>query len=440
MTSNLNNLRSDILSKLNIEKFNPMQEAAIVDGVKGFPLIVRSPTGSGKTIAFLTVVLNRLNISTNGVTALVIVPSRELALQIESVFRLIKSSFKITCCYGGHSFKTEQQRLQESPALIIATPGRIRDHVSRESVDLSKVDIVVLDEFDKLLEMGFESEIAEIFEVFDGKPQLILSSATVVDHLPKFLRICEYKTIDWTDYSETKLKLHLIRTAQDMKAATLMQLLEQFNQEPALVFCNHREAVDRLSLILKKQNFEHGIFYGDLEQIDREKSLIKFRSGAHNVLIATDLAARGLDIPLIKHVVHFQCPLNDTEFLHRNGRTARMHAEGAAYLILAQDEQLPTYLDCRIEELSINPSSKSPSLPTYSCVYVSAGKQDKISKGDILGFLTQVGCLAGEDIGLISVLDKSSFVAIRRSKVDSFLSNIQNPRIKKLKVKIQIAT
>lgn len=439
MTTDLNILHSDLLLKLNIEKFNPMQEAAIEAGTKGLPLILLSPTGSGKTIAFLMVILNRLNLSTDGVTALVIVPSRELALQIEAVFRALKSTFKITCCYGGHSFKTEQQRLQEAPALIIGTPGRIQDHLSRGSVDLSRVDIVVIDEFDKSLEMGFQAEIEEIFGVFNGKPQVILTSATRIENLPDFVRSDEYRTIDWRGEEKSKLKLHLVKTASDSKPETLMQLVSQFNQEPALIFCNHREAVERISLILKKQKFEHAVFHGALEQIEREKSLIKFRSGSHNVLVATDLASRGLDIPLIKHVVHFQCPVDKSEFLHRNGRTARMHAEGAAYLILGEDEELPSYLNNQIDEFVLDPSLRSYPRPAFSCLYVSAGKKDKISKGDILGFFTQVGGLSGDDIGLISVLDNASYIAINRIKADTFLSNIKDPKIKKMKVRIQIA-
>jgi len=238
--------------------------------------------------------------------------------------------------------------------------------------------------------------------------------------------------------------MRLVRGASDLKVETLINLITQLNQEPTLVFCNHREAVQRISLLLTKKNFKHGVFHGGLEQIDREKSLIKFRSGAHNVLIATDLAARGLDIPLIKHVIHFQYPVNKRDFLHRNGRTARMHAEGTAYLILSNEESLPDYLDedigKKIEEHALKPELKSYPEPLYESLYISAGKKDKIRKSDILGFLTQSVGAAGADIGLIVVLDKSSYVAVNRNKLEMILANLKDSKIKKMKVKIEVAS
>jgi hypothetical protein len=206
------------------------------------------------------------------------------------------------------------------------------------------------------------------------------------------------------------------------------------------VFCNHREAVDRISALLTRHRFEHGILHGNLEQVDREKSLIKFRGGAHNVLIATDLASRGLDIPEIRHVVHYQLPQNDEAFLHRNGRTARMNAGGIAYLVVADDESLPGYIDPSLEELLVPPALHLPPLPSHACLYISAGKKDKISKGDIAGLLTKKGGLNGDEVGLITTLDHASFACIRRDKLNSVLANIRNERLKKMKVKIEVAT
>jgi superfamily II DNA/RNA helicase len=206
-----------------------------------------------------------------------------------------------------------------------------------------------------------------------------------------------------------------------------------------LVFCNHREAVDRISALFTQHNFEHGILHGALEQIDREKNLIKFRGGAHNVLIATDLASRGLDIPEIKHVVHYQLPQQLEAFTHRNGRTARMHAEGQAYLVLANDETLPPYIGKSVTEITVSKKLQLPAPPFYACLYISAGKKDKISKGDIVGLLTKKGGLLGDDIGLITSLDFSSYVCVKRTLVDKLLANIKNEKLKKVKVKIEIA-
>jgi superfamily II DNA/RNA helicase len=219
-----------------------------------------------------------------------------------------------------------------------------------------------------------------------------------------------------------------------------MRLVAGFNQEVSLVFCNHREAVERISTLLTKNKLDHGTLHGAMEQIDREKNLIKFRGGACNVLIATDLASRGLDIPEIKHVVHYQLPIQQEAFTHRNGRTARMHAAGQAYLILANDETLPDYIDKRVEELKVSAKLHLPPPPAYVCLYISAGKKDKISKGDIVGLLTKKGGLKSEDIGLITTLDFSSYASVKRSLVKGLLAKIYNERLKKIKVKIETAS
>ena len=218
-----------------------------------------------------------------------------------------------------------------------------------------------------------------------------------------------------------------------------MRLVAGFNQEVCLVFCNHREAVERISTLFKRHQFEHGILHGAMEQIDREKNLIKFRGGAHNVLIATDLASRGLDIPEIKHVVHYQLPQNEEAFLHRNGRTARMHAHGEAHLILADDEVLPPYIFRDLEEVTLPRGLKLPPPPVFACLYISAGKKDKISKGDIAGLLMKKGGLQVDEIGLITTLDHASYVAVKRPLVNKILSKVKDEKLKKMKVKVEVA-
>ena len=241
-----------------------------------------SPTGSGKTLAFLIALLNKLSVDDKNIQALVIAPSRELALQIETVFRNMKTGFKVSCLYGGHSVQTEKNSLSETPAVVIGTPGRLADHVGRGSFDLSAVKLVVLYEFDKSLQMGFHKELEIIFRALNGHQQHLLTSATNIDGLPAFLPFTEYQTINYLQKSEP-LKLHvkLVRTESTEKPETLTKLVAGFNQEVCLVFCNHIEAVERLSALLKKHSFEHGVFHGDLEQIDREKNLIRFRGGCH---------------------------------------------------------------------------------------------------------------------------------------------------------------
>jgi superfamily II DNA/RNA helicase len=252
--------------------------------------------------------------------------------------------------------------------------------------------MIVLDEFDKSLQMGFHKEFITIFKAVNGKQRHILTSATPLDVWPDFLPFKNPDTVNYlTERADPNLQLKMVHTNSTDKVDTLMRLVAGFNQEVCLVFCNHRDAVERISALLTQHKLDHGTLHGAMEQIDREKNLIKFRGGAHNILIATDLASRGLDIPEIKHVVHYQLPLQEEAFIHRNGRTARMHAEGQAYLILADDEKLPEYMSESIEELRVSKKLFLPPPPKFVCLYISAGKKDKISKGDIVGLLTKKG-------------------------------------------------
>lgn len=441
MQENLSLVYAAFLKNLSIEKLNPMQEAVIAKASNTHNIMLLAPTGTGKTLGFLIAIFNRLTAHDKGVQAIVVAPSRELALQIEQVFKTMKTSYKVTCCYGGHSVKMEQDSLRDAPAVLIATPGRLADHIDRKSFDPLTVKIVVLDEFDKSLQMGFHEQLRMLFKALNGKQQHVLTSATNNEDLPDFLPFRKAEVLNFIpEESAAKLQLKMVRTRSADKVETLMRLVAGFNQEVCLVFCNHRDAVERISQLLRDNNFEHGIFHGAMEQIDREKNLIKFRGGAHNVLISTDLAARGLDIPEIRHIVHYQLPPREEEFIHRNGRTARMHASGEAYLILADDdESLPKYLDDKLPEIVLPKNLTLPPPPVFASIYISAGKKDKISKGDIAGMLMKKAALQMDDVGLITILDHASYVAVKRAVLKKVLTAIKDERIKKMKVKIELA-
>jgi len=429
-----------ILNHLQIDELNEMQIDFIEKAKQHQNLMLLAPTGSGKTLAYLFPLLDILQADLRAVQALIIVPSRELSIQIEQVFKSMKTSFKVSTCYGGHAMKIEQNSLGEGPAVVIGTPGRLKDHIEKESFDPSSIKVVILDEFDKSLQLGFHDQIRNILRPLTQEQKYFLTSATKMDRLPEFIPFSEPQTVNFLqDEKDSKLELKLVHTPSIEKAETLMRLVAGFNNEACLVFCNHRDAVDRISTLLTDFDFPHGILHGGMEQIDREKNLIKFRSGANHLLIATDLASRGLDIPEIKHVVHYQLPPKVEAFTHRNGRTARMHADGQGYLILAHDEILPEYIDKDVIEIYPSHDFVSPELPEYECLYISAGKKDKISKGDIVGLLTKKGGLEGSDIGVISILDFSSYVAVKRNLAEKVLKRVHQEKLKKIKVKVALA-
>ena len=440
MEKNLSEVYRQRLDALGIETFNAMQEALIREARSHADVMLLAPTGSGKTLAFLTAMLERLDTTATDVQAVILAPSRELALQIEQVFRTMRTELKVSCCYGGHDIKIEINSLREAPAVVIATPGRLADHITRGTIDVSRVRVAVLDEFDKSLQLGFHDQIKIFFKALSGRQRHILTSATRMDALPEFLPFRQPVLVDFlVEEVNSKLQLKVVHTVSAVKAETLMKLVAGFGSDVCLVFCNHREAVDRISALFTYNDFEHGILHGAMEQIDREKNLIKFRGGAFTVLIATDLAARGLDIPEIRHVIHYQLPHHEDAFIHRNGRTARMHADGQAYLVLADDEELPGYIGRDVETLVLAEEVPLPPPPVYACLYISAGRKDKINKGDIAGLLMKKGGVTADDVGLITTLDHSSFVSVKRPLVKKLLINLKDERIKKLKVKIAVA-
>ncbi|MBC7485879.1 MAG: DEAD/DEAH box helicase [Cytophagaceae bacterium] len=435
------NTLEDVLKRLQITSLNAMQLAALEEAKKENDLVLLSPTGSGKTLAFLLPLLASLKSEVSGVQALILSPSRELALQIEQVFKSMGTGFKVNACYGGHPFKTEKNNLTQAPAVLVGTPGRLADHLRRNSFDPTTISFLVMDEFDKALEFGFEKDMSFIIAQCSGLKKRMLTSATKPLEIPAFAGI--QSPIELNYLTTTKalegLELKSVRAEGHDKLYTLFKLICKIGDGVSLVFCNHRDAVDRISELLHEQGVVHDVFHGGLEQENRERALIKFRNGSHRLLITTDLASRGLDIPEIEHVIHYQLPLTEDSFIHRNGRTARMHAEGTAYLVMAKDEELPKYIHQKISEEPLSDKTPLPELPLWETLYIGGGKKDKINKVDIVGLLLQKGGLAKDDLGLIEVQDKSSFVAIKRDKIHQTLNAIRNEKIKKMKMRMAIS-
>jgi ATP-independent RNA helicase DbpA len=430
-----------VLGNLKIASLNDMQQAAIAAANKGKDIVLLAPTGSGKTVGFLLPVLKNLDPAVKGVQALILVPSRELALQIEQVFKLMGTGFKVNCCYGGHPVKTEKNNFEQPPAVLIGTPGRIAYHLRKENFDESTITTLVLDEFDKALEFGFQEDMAYIIGDMRSLKQRILTSATSMENIPDFTGVKNQIEINFLKDIKVvpDLKLKKIAATAEDKLDVLFELICKIgNNKTTLIFCNHRETVDRISDLLIDKDLAHDIFHGGMEQDERERALLKFRNGSIKILITTDLASRGLDIPEVEYIIHYQLPYTEDAFLHRNGRTARMNAKGTAYLIMTDEEKYP-FIKSDIETEVLKGNYQLPKDSQWQTLYIAAGKKDKVNKIDIVGLLLKKGGLQKEDVGLIEVKDQSSYVAVKRNMVQKVLSALSTEKIKNKKVKIEVA-
>ena len=429
-----------ILSYLKIDGLNQLQAEALTTAQQDGDLLLLSDTGSGKTLAFLLPILAFMEERTAGTQALVIVPSRELAIQIERVFKTMGTGFKVTCCYGGHLRETEENNLKEAPAFIVGTPGRLADHIRRNNIQTRAIRTLVLDEFDKSLEMGFQDEMSFIIGSLKSLNKRILTSATAATELPDFVGLRSVKTLDFLSGKKTeRLTLQQVISPDKDKLDTLFRLICQIGDRSAVVFCNHRESVERVGTLLKEKGIVNVFYHGALEQPERDSALAKFRNGSSNILVTTDLAARGLDVPNIRYIIHYHLPATEEVYTHRNGRTARMDASGTAILLLSPEESLPAFIQEQPETVELSAEPTLPAKPKWTTLFISAGKKDKVNKVDVVGFFTNKGQLKKEDIGLIEVKDFISFVAIRKSNVSHTLQLIKDERLKNRKVKIDVA-
>lgn len=432
----------EILSNLKIEQLNAMQVASVDAASEGKDLILLSPTGTGKTLAYLLPLVQILKPGVEGVQAVVLVPSRELALQIEQVFKSMGTAFNVMSCYGGRPAMEEHRTMKHiRPSVIIATPGRMNDHLGKQNFEAADVRTLVIDEFDKCLEFGFQDEMAEVIAQLPNLNRRFLLSATDAEEIPRFTGLNRVIKLNFLTGEEQEQRLHLYKVLSPVKdkLETLYKLVCSLGSESTLVFCNHRESVDRVGNYLRSMKVYCEVFHGGMEQDKRERALYKFRNGSCSILISTDLAARGLDIADIKHVLHYHLPVAKDGFIHRNGRTARWESEGNAYLILHPEETLPDYLPEEPEAFALPEPTPQPALPAYVTLYIGKGKKDKINKIDIVGFLSKKGKLGREDVGRIDVKDHYAYAAISRLKAKQMLKLVQNEKIKGVKALIELA-
>ena len=428
--------QKNILAKLNIAELNPMQEEAQLAIHSNAEVVLLSPTGSGKTLAFMLPLIAGLDRNILEVQAMVIVPTRELAIQIEQVTRDMGSGFKTNAVYGGQSFSKDKLNLAHPPAILIGTPGRLADHLRRQTFATENIRMLVLDEFDKSLEVGFEAEMSEIIALLPELRKKVLTSATMHASIPAFVGLEQPGVLNFLGEGESQLTIKTIVSPAKDKLQTLVEALCHIGNEPGIVFCNYKESIDRISSYLAEKKIAHGCFHGGMEQVDRERALIKFRNGTHQLLLATDLAARGIDVPEIRFIIHYQLPGRSHEFTHRNGRTARMFSDGTAYILKWAEESLPEFIsDAEVEELTEAPI---PQTSQWATLMISGGRKDKISKGDLAGLFFKQGQLGKDHLGVIELKQDCAFAAVHRSKVKQLIQLVDNSKLKNKKVRISI--
>jgi superfamily II DNA/RNA helicase len=432
---------TQILNKFEIKELNQMQVKASQAISSNSDVVLLSPTGTGKTLAFLLPLIDKLDEDNQEIQVLILVPSRELAQQVEQVARKIGSGFKVNSVYGGRSGSQDKMDIKHRPAILIGTPGRVADRIRRDNINLEHIKTLILDEFDKSLEIGYEKEMTEIIETLPNVKQRILTSATNEANIPKFVGLQKAKSINYLPKKESKLEIKILNSSEKDKLKSLGKALDHIGNQPGIIFCNFKDAIERVSNFLSEKNIDHLTFHGGMEQIERELALVKFRNGSNQLLLATDLAARGLDIPEINFIIHYHLPIKDKEFIHRNGRTARMNKDGVAYVLHYENETLPDFIDkTKLESIDIDSLEKSNDKRSnkWTTLHITGGRRDKISKGDIVGLFLKQGGINKDQLGIIELTQSQSYVSVDSAIAKELIQKLNNSKLKKRKVKISL--
>lgn len=433
-----------INERLGISDLNDLQKSVLKNLRISSSAIIYSPTGSGKTLAFSVTLLKALkNFDTEKLQAVIIAPSRELVIQISEVIRPIAPDYKVTSLYGGHNVADEKNSLQNVPSIIVGTPGRLLDHANRGNIDLTNVRQLILDEFDKCLELGFEEEMHKLLKKMPNLSRKILTSATILKDIPDFVNLTDYVILDFLESAENpseRTTIWQVKSEEKDKLAALRTLLYSIPQGKTIIFANYRDAVSRIYQNLKDNQISAGIYHGALEQMDREKAIAMFNNESYPILVSTDLGSRGLDIKEVKNIIHYHLPVSQESYTHRNGRTARVDKTGDVYILTHQDEQLPDFVT--IDETFNLPEKceKKSIVNRNSTLYFKAGKKEKISKADIVGFIANNSQIAPNEIGVINVYDHYALVAVPKQKAKTAVSQLLKAKIKGKKIRIEIAS
>ena len=430
-----------ILDKLGIQ-LNPMQEEtmhAVLHGNKD--VVVLSPTGSGKTLAYLMPLVQLIDPKVDEPQLVVVTPGRELALQSTEVLKSMGTGLRTMACYGGRAAMDEHRVMNKVlPQVIFGTPGRLTDHLDKGNFSAEHVKYLVIDEFDKCLEMGFQDEMGRLIASLPYLERHFLLSATEAEEIPRFVHMGRVETIDYRMDEEQvpeRIRIYQVKSPQKDKLETLAQLLLSLGDESSIVFLNYRDSVERTNEFLRSRGFATSAFHGGLEQHEREDALYKFSNGSANIFVSTDLGARGLDIPDIDNIIHYHLPECEDSYIHRVGRTARWEATGKAFFLLGPSEDIPSYVDAEVEDYEIPSDLPAPAKPRMATIYIGKGKKDKISKGDIVGYLCKIGQLQSSEIVKIDVKDRYAYVAVSRTKLKQVLKLTAGQKIKGIKTVIE---
>ena len=432
----------EILRRLGIEELNYMQQDSLAANRKKDNVILISPTGSGKTLAYLLPLVQRVDKTQEEVQAVIVVPSRELARQSHSVLTAMNCGVRCEAVYGGRPAMEEHRLLRDRrPQVIVGTPGRLLDHLAKENFSSLRVSHLVIDEFDKCLELGFQDELQRLVGQLPEVTHRILLSATDCPEIPRFITLDENtEKLDYSDGDEQvphRITLYEVHSPLKDKLDTLGLLLSDLGQQSSIVFVGYRESVERVAQYLRKQQVAVSDFHGGMEQDLRERALFRFASGACNVLVSTDLASRGLDLPEVDNIIHYHLPLDEAAFVHRNGRTARWEASGKAYLLLGPEEHLPDFVHTEPETYRIASREVTVASPRWESLYIGRGKKEKLSRGDIAGFMMKTGGLAPDEVGRIEVRDHCAYVSVARHRVKELMGRIKGQKIKGMKTIIE---
>ena len=434
----------DNLESLGYQKMTPVQAQSLPHVLQGRDLIAQARTGSGKTAAFGIGLLEKIDPRHFGVQALVLCPTRELADQVgKELRRLARSTpnIKLVLLCGGKPFLPQKSSLEYGAHIAVGTPGRIQDHLDRGSLKLDDLRTLVLDEADRMLDMGFFDAMTAIIERTPKKRQTLMFSATYPEQIKILCRSIQRNPVTVTVEAEHEpgvIRQIFYEVKKHERNNTLLALFEHYQPETTLVFCHTKKQCDEVARLLNDRRIEALAIHGDLEQRDRDRVLVQFSNNSCPVLVATDVAARGLDIKSLAAVINYELPRDPEIYVHRIGRTGRAGEKGIALSIVTESEQIRINA---IEQYSKTPCvcdvyaslDRDPDFslkPPMVTIQLDAGRKNKVRPGDILGALTGDAGLEGSRVGRIDIFDTCSYVAIERSALRQALNYLANGKVK----------